>query len=240
MTKAGQIAPIISTPFPVTLVGGGHLNPTILEEVLHLAPDLVAADGGANVLVELGHRPRAVIGDFDSISDETKAELDPLTLFPMADQDSTDFDKCLRSINAPYVLAVGFTGGRLDHQLGTVSVLARHTDMPLILVSETDIAFMAPWDITLDLRPGARVSLYPMRAARGKSKGLHWPINGIDMAPDGAIGTLNKTYHGDVVLRFEKLDEAQTHPGVMIILEYAELRAALKSLGLGVVKTAAR
>jgi len=132
-----------------------------------------------------------VFGDFDSISDAARAQLDAATLHPMADQDSTAFDKCLRRVRAPLILGVGFCGERLDHQMAACNTLVRHPGRRCVLLGETDLMVLCPPAIHLDLPEGCRVSLFPMGAVEGASDGLRWPIGGLNFAPDGCIGTSN-------------------------------------------------
>jgi len=100
---------------PVTLLGGGEATPGDVKEALHHAPNVAAADGGASLALQMGLVPEAVIGDMDSLSPSARAAIAPQNLHRLKEQDSTDFDKCLRSIDCPLVLGVGFTGARLDH-----------------------------------------------------------------------------------------------------------------------------
>lgn len=175
----------------VTLIGGAEVAPPDLEAALTLAPVLAAADSGADRALELGHRPAAVFGDFDSISDRARTELADV-LHPIAEQDSTDFEKCLTHLDAPFVIAVGFAGGRLDHQLAVLNTMARVTVPPVLLLGSEDVCFRAPHELRLDLPVGMRFSLVPMGPSSGRSEGLHWPIDGIGFAPDGRVGTSNK------------------------------------------------
>ena len=59
----------------VTLVGAGPVNPQDIDSALEIAPYLIAADGGANACIMAGHTPKAIIGDFDSISVITQEKL---------------------------------------------------------------------------------------------------------------------------------------------------------------------
>lgn len=183
----------------VTLVGGGPLAAGDLDLALALAPALVAADGGADRVVGAGHIPDAVIGDFDSISDAARRAIPAERMYRVAEQDSTDFEKCLARIAAPFVVAVGFSGGRLDHALAAMNALVRHVAPPVLLLSDRDVALRCPAHLALDLRIGTRLSLFPMGQAKGRSQGLEWPIDGIGFAPDGLIGTSNRVT-GAVVL----------------------------------------
>lgn len=193
---------IVQTSEVVTLVGGGSANPSDLNEIIVIAPVLVAADGGAVLADRAGVIPDAVIGDFDSIPDTLLARLPKDRLHRISEQDSTDFDKALRNISAPLVLAVGFSGGRIDHQLAAFHTLMRYPDRPCVIIGEDEIVFLAPPDIMLDLAPGDIVSLFPMGAVAGRSDGLRWPIDGLAFTPGHRIGTSNQAT-GPVHLQFD-------------------------------------
>ncbi|MGR3461583.1 MAG: thiamine diphosphokinase [Roseovarius sp.] len=177
----------------ITLIGGARVARADLDAALRLAPVVVAADSGADTALEAGLMPRAVIGDFDSISAATRARLPDDILHPLDDQDSTDFDKCLKHIDAPLIIGLGFTGDRLDHQMAACNALVRHAGRRCVLLGAHDLMFLCPPVLDLPLEPGCRVSLFPMGAVEGASDGLEWPIGGINFAPDGRIGTSNRT-----------------------------------------------
>ena len=182
--------PIVQSTAGVTLVGGGPVPARDLKAALARAPLAVAADSGADRLLAAGILPQAVIGDFDSISAAARATLPAARLHPMEDQDSTDFEKALAAIGAPFVLAVGFSGARMDHGLAVMNALVRLQDRPCIVIGPKDIAFAAPPRLSIRLRPGDAFSLFPLAPVRGESQGLHWPLDGIAFAPDGMIATM--------------------------------------------------
>ena len=182
---------IVEQDKSVTLVGGGTVGPQDLEFALSLAPFLVAADSGADRAVAAGFEPQAVIGDLDSISNVVRNQLAPKKIFEIAEQDSTDFHKALRQIKAPVVLAVGFLGERVDHQLASFNTLVQSLASPCIVLGEHEVVFHIPPRINLPTRAGDIVSLFPMGEVTGYSTGLKWPINGLQMSPMGQIGTSN-------------------------------------------------
>jgi len=186
----------------VTIIGGGELCPAALETARHLAPTLVAADGGATAALAAGWRPAAVIGDMDSLEAATRAALPAKSIHHIAVQDSTDFDKALRNVEAPFILGIGLLGGRLDHELAVLSTLARHPDKTCVLIGGRDGRALAPPSLELCLPVGTRLSLFPLAAIRGQSIGLRWPIDGIELAPDRRVGTSNETSAPRVALRF--------------------------------------
>ena len=54
---------------PVTLVGGGPVDPVQLAQALAIAPVAVGADGGGDVVLPGDRSFAAVIGDMDSLRD---------------------------------------------------------------------------------------------------------------------------------------------------------------------------
>ena len=210
----------------ITLVAGGPVDRTTLRMALKNAPMLVAADGGADRALRHGAEPIAVIGDLDSISDAARTRLGAGRLHHVAEQETTDLDKCLRSIKARFILAIGVTGGRLDHALAALSSLLRHQKAggaPCIVIAGRDVIFAAPRSLALRLPVGERISLFPMAAITGRSAGLRWPINGLTLAPDSRIGTSNEVQEAQVTLDFDS-------DGMLVILPRRNLRAVIAAL----------
>jgi thiamine pyrophosphokinase len=215
--------PIVQSFGGITLVGGGPVSPAAIKAARIVAPVLVAADGGADRCLRAGMVPAAVIGDFDSISAHARGVLDAATLHPIAEQATTDFDKALRSVAAPFVLALGFTGARIDHQLAVFNVLVRRADQVCIVVGAKDVVFHAPPHLTLPMRVGDRFSLFPMAPVTGHSQGLFWPIDGYDFTPAGITSTSNRVSERQVRLQMDG-------PGMLVILPRARLQVAINAL----------
>ena len=216
---------IVQSTDGVTLAGGGRFSAKLLTIARNLAPRLVAADGGADRLLAYGAEPEAVIGDFDSISTKAQARLAG-RLFPIREQLTTDFDKALRSVEAPFVLGLGFAGQRLDHELAVLNGLVRYPGKRCLILGGTDVTFLAPRVLELDLPKGSRLSLFPMGPVAGESEGLRWPLQGIRFAPAGVIGTSNEV-SGRVKLRFSA-------DLMLVILPLSAVGAALDGVLRGV------
>lgn len=207
--------------YGVTLVGGGEILPGDLDLALGHAPGLVAADGGAQTALTAGFQPEKVIGDMDSINVATRDAFSPEDVVLVEEQDSTDFQKCLSRIAAPLILGLGFLGGRVDHELAALSALAQHPH-DCILLGKEDIVFCAGSALNLELPRSMRFSLFPMGPVTGGSEGLKWPIDGLDMRPNGTVGTSNMVV-GPVRLRVDQ-------PGLLVILPRAALEVVLAAL----------
>lgn len=218
-----MIQPIVQTPDCLTILGPSDATTEDVDEALRRAPKLVAADGGAARALELGHMPDAVIGDFDSLPHSILQDLPAGRLHRIAEQDSTDFEKCLARVQARLVLAVGFSGRRFDHALAVMNTLVRYPERPCVVIGGEDIVFAAPRrEIALDLPIGTRLSLFPMSELRMSASGLRWPVGQIDFAPAGRIGTSNEVA-GPVRLHPDA-------PGMLVILPRAALAAAIEAL----------
>lgn len=207
---------------PVVLIGAGDLKKTDLEEALSLGATLVAADGGADKALKMNEIPDLVIGDLDSLSPAARDRIPPEKIVQIAEQDSTDFDKALRSVFAPVVLAVGFLGSRVDHQLAVFNALVQANRSPCILIGAQEVIFHAPRAVDLALADGDVVSLFPMRSVSGRSTGLQWPIDGLELSPEGRVGTSNRAL-GPVRIETDG-------PGMLVILPRRALDVAIAAV----------
>lgn len=213
---------IVRENVAITLIGGAPVARADLDTALRLAPVVVAADGGADAALAAGITPRAVIGDFDSISARARARLPDHILHLIDDQDTTDFEKCLARVAAPLLIGLGFTGARIDHHMAACTALSRHAAQRCVLLGADDLMFLCPPVLSLPLEAGCRVSLFPMGAVEGASDGLEWPIGGINFAPDGRIGTSNRAV-GAVNL-------SVTAPKMLVILPAETLATVVRAL----------
>lgn len=214
---------IVQSKSGLTLVGAGPVGAAQMRAARGLAPRVVAADGGARRALGLGVVPEAVIGDLDSLDAASRAALPGDSIHRVDEQETTDFDKALRHVSAPFVIGLGFWGARMDHGLAAINVLARHPERHCLLLGGREVCFACPPELELHLRPGSRFSLFPLAPVRGESEGLEWPIDGLDFAPDGRVGTSNRVSAPVVRLRF-------TGPGMLVLLPAGSLRAAVRAL----------
>lgn len=210
-------------PQGITLVGGGAPDAATLARALAIAPHLVAADGGADAALALGFTPELAVGDFDSIGPEARLALGEDRLRHDPDQETTDFDKALAAVEAPMIMAVGFSAGRLDHTLAAMSTLARNPHRRVILDSGADLCLLCPPRLVLDLPPGTRLSLYPLAPVRCASVGLEWPTDPLHFTPLGRIGTSNAVREGPVTL-------TPSAPALLLLLPVETLLALTPAL----------
>ncbi len=214
---------LLHTTKNVTLVGGAAFPGSLLRLALSHAPHLIAADSGADRADSLGHRPEAIIGDMDSINKIETWQNSDVSMYRIAEQETTDFEKCLYSVSAPLILGCGFLGARLDHQLAAMSTLIRHPDKRVALLGEAEVVFHWPRRLALELPVGTAVSFFPLRPVRGvASEGLEWPVAGLDFAPGSRIGTSNRA--------LGRIEAAFDDDGMLALLPLDQLDAVVAGL----------
>jgi thiamine pyrophosphokinase len=160
---------------------------------------IIAADGGVRHLETLGRSPDLIIGDLDSADSELIATLNRsgarVISFP-SDKDETDLELALfyaqRNFDSP-ILVFGATGGRIDHYLANLLLLAH----PNLL--ELDISYIARgyriWSVhdrtSIVGEPGDLISLIPIngKANITATSGLRWPLNNeiLDFGPTRGV-----------------------------------------------------
>ena len=207
----------------VVLVGAGPVSDALFKVAESHGKIFIAVDGGGNSVTAYGMIPDAVIGDMDSLSDAARAMIPPNRLLQIAEQDSTDFDKAVRNLKAPLILAIGFTGARLDHELAALHVLARYPHQPIVLLGEEDVTVHLPRSLDLHLEPGTRLSLFPLDAVTVFLEGLRWSFEALDLHPIRRIGTSNEVAQPKVRL-------GANAPGGLLIVPHCSLNAVIAGL----------
>lgn len=213
---------IVSSHSLVCLVGGAKIGNISLLADFPFVDSYVAVDGGADHLLAAGVNPVAVIGDMDSISDQARATFADI-LCHIPEQETTDFEKALACVVAPAILAVGFTGGRIDHTLAVLNVMARYPQSAVLLVDELDVSFLAhPKGTTLTLPKGCRISMMPLAEVSLSVSGVQWPLTDRAVAPTGSNSASNAAMGGPV--------HVQADGPLLITLPQTHLQTALKAV----------
>jgi thiamine pyrophosphokinase len=180
-----------------------------LVRIVRSAELVVAADGGANHLSRIGVKPAAVVGDLDSLRPEVREWLGEALLLPRPDQSFTDLDKTLAYVigerGAKGVTVLGATGGRLDHAVENLALLARWADRAEVeLRDETTRIVPVRAAATFVVRPGSTVSLLPVgRCERVWIDGLRWPLAGEALDLLSRTGVCNQAIASRLSLRVE-------------------------------------
>ena len=170
---------------------------------------LLAADGGANHLARIGLRPAAVIGDLDSISESTRSWLGEELMIERPDQDRTDLDKTLEyaldNLKVRDFTVLGATGGRVDHDLGNLSLLARlGLGTRLQFEGDSHRLLATRGELRLQSFPGETWSFWTYDPEiRVTVEGVRWPINNAAIDAGGRPSISNEAIRNEVCVRAE-------------------------------------
>ena len=193
---------------PIVLFGASPIGSSVLKLIQKFKSwPVLAADGGLKAAMDAGFLPQMVIGDMDSVTD-----LDQLPVsvrqIRLSGQDDTDFEKCLRLIEAPLIVGVGFLEGRLDHSLAAFDAMARlNHDRPILLAGSYDVVLRLRGDTKLLIDRGSRISIWPLGCQHFiRSQGLDWPLDDLTMQVGRRTGISNRTNAKTVLIAAGKGD----------------------------------
>ncbi len=151
---------------------------------------IIAADGGSLHALSWGWMPHVVIGDFDSLPARERARLEAVGcrfLQVPAEKDETDLELAVRLAakeGAQELLIFGALGGRPDHYLANVMLLALATQLGIparILDGLQEIRLITGGeDANFSGAVNDTLSLIPLGGdARGiATEGLGYPLRG--------------------------------------------------------------
>jgi len=169
---------------------------------------IVAADSGLDSAESWGLVPDWIVGDMDSIKDESRLKAYPsgrIRRFPR-DKDFTDTELALlllTELNCDDAFLVGGGGGRLDHILALVALFERTIPPKRWLTASEDIRMVdaesGSGHLTLDINPATLVSLFPIGIGPWKvsSSGLKWPLQ--DAQWERGLFGISNTAETDVI-----------------------------------------
>lgn len=186
------------------IVASGALDPADAGW-LDGADVIIAADGGAASLDDLGRRPHLLVGDLDSVDarlvERLEAEGVAVERHPV-DKDASDtelaLERALETSPDAEVLVLGAMGGeRLDHELANLLLLADPAlagrQVRLVRGSTSVRAVRGGERLVLGGIAGDLVTLLPIGgdAAGVVTEGLRWPLRDATLAMGRSRGLSN-------------------------------------------------
>jgi thiamine pyrophosphokinase len=169
------------------LLANGPLTPSpAIRQVISTSDRLIGVDGGSRHLLHLGVRPHLAVGDMDSIPEDLLQDYRQagveMHLHPPK-KDATDLELALElaiTRGATRISILGGTGGRLDHTLGNLFLLARclPAGIPACIMDQEQCVHLTDQSLTLSGAVGDTLSLLPATPeASGVSlSGLEYPL----------------------------------------------------------------
>lgn len=185
------------------IVAGGMGYDLPERPALAEADLVIAADGGAEAVAALGLQPHVLVGDFDSISVDTRARAEAggaEVIALRSDKDWTDTEVALHLAverGADRVTVYGALGGpRLDHLVGNLLLLTaawlRGCDVSL--VDARHKIFLAHGDAAVVGEAGDLISLLPLTPVveAVETEGLAYPLRHESLYQGATRGVSNE------------------------------------------------
>ena len=187
-------------PTVLVLAGGDPVDER-MRELLPRVAMVVAADSGLEQAARLGLRVDLVVGDFDSVDPDALAAAEragaTTERYPV-DKDYTDLELAVlaaQRLDAVRVVVVGGWGGRIDHALANLLLLAApaYASLHLEAVGTSGRVIAVHDRAEITGSPGDLVTLLAVGgAAHGvTTEGLQFPLRGETLEPGATRGVSN-------------------------------------------------
>ncbi len=182
----------------VVIVAGGEPLPSSLAGEIPEDAYLIAADSGLDTVLSWGMDVDLVVGDLDSVGADALVATSAEVERHPADKDATDLDLALEAalrLDPDRIVVIGGQGGRFDHLLGTVMLLAsdRWSGVDLEWVAARSRVRVVRGGVTLH---GARGSTLTLLAVLDEARGVHttglrWNLTDAVLTPGSTRGVSN-------------------------------------------------
>jgi len=166
----------------------------------------IAVDGGVRHAFGIGVIPHIIVGDLDSLTPEdlTQAKAANIPFLQFSPQkDETDLELALRHASEQGltdIFLLGASGGRLDHSLANLFLLAHpaFTHLNIHILEGNQTAFLIRDTASIHGNPGDLVSILPMNgdAVGVSNKGLKWPLHD-EILPSGSPRGMSNVLLGE-------------------------------------------
>ena len=185
----------------VIFVNGVLEDPQRAAGLLRADDWLVAVDGGLRHLQALGRTPHVLIGDLDSVDAEGIAWVEAsggrVLRYP-PEKNDTDLELALvlaRTEGYTTIRLIGALGGRVDHLLGNLGLLAQPAleNLDVRIMDPGIEIFLIRERAEIEGRAGDLVSLLPLFgiASGVRTVGLQYPLQAESLLPYRTRGISN-------------------------------------------------
>jgi len=167
---------------------------------------VICADGGLLIAQQLGLHPDFLIGDYDSMD---MPNLDGIIKLPM-EKDMTDTEAAIDlavSKGHTHLTILGGLGGRFDHTMGNIGMLAKHTGKldHIAFVDGQNYVFMAaPGKVNVPASnyPYLGIISYGGTAENVTLSGVKYPLTNHFLTNETSLGVSNEITSDEAMISF--------------------------------------
>lgn len=208
------------------IITGGSIHKTFVSKRLEQGnyDYIIAVDHGADFLCETGFCPDVMVGDFDSVKEETLSFIrkngKTKIMQYQPEKDDTDTELAMKYAilkGATQIDIYGATGTRLDHVLGNIQLLMLgiKNEVPCYIIDETNCIRMINHRciIKKQKQHGRYVSILPYttKVVGVTLRGMKYPLERFTLEGGRAIGVSNEIVDDEAVIDLEE--------GILIVIE---------------------
>ncbi|MEM9519443.1 MAG: thiamine diphosphokinase [Actinomycetota bacterium] len=184
-------------------------DPSQLATIAERPEHVIAADSGVHAILQRGWTPDHVVGDLDSADPSaiTRAHARGAAIERAAvDKDETDLELAIglaQQAGLDEIHVVVRDGGRLDHQIANLMVLAspKFADTRLSATVGLHDVWVVRGHRQLALEPGRHLALLPVGGpAQVTSAGVAFPLHDEELSPFAGRGIANQVTSNPVEL----------------------------------------
>ena len=176
----------------VVILADGNFPQTAYPlSLLHKADVIICCDGAIVKLLKYTNlQANYIVGDMDTLDQENKSRFKDI-IHHNPDQETNDQTKVFHfalTLSPTRISILGATGGREDHTLGNISLLAEYTRELEYLPFEPAIEIVTDYGVfnsysdscTVESAPGEQVSIFAFDPTlKIKSAGLKYPTDSV-------------------------------------------------------------
>lgn len=167
------------------IIANGPFDKKLVKDIIAQEhPIIVALDGAANNLIIADVMPDYILGDFDSILENTQTYFRSknVKFVSTPDQDYTDLEKGVIFCKERGVKQIAITcalgGERTDHSFANLSLLRRYHNTKIQIRTPGEIIeFLKNETVEFEGAKGEKFGLFGFPKAVASSKGLMWELD---------------------------------------------------------------
>ena len=176
----------------------------VYEEIYQKADKVILADGASNLISQFIEdtkkplMPTHIVGDMDSITEETKQFFSDVPQIVDTNQDRSDLDKTLAEAYSETIVILGEYSGRADHLFKVFSCLCQYKeqDKQVFYLSSENLIFLVNGDEEVFLYDYTHWNYYGLVPINGpalaSTRGFKWDLNHQLIRMGGLISSSNK------------------------------------------------
>ncbi|WAW06098.1 thiamine diphosphokinase [Oxalobacter formigenes] len=191
-------------PDAIIVANGQFPTHPVPLSLLETGAPVVCCDGALKKLLNANVMPTIVIGDCDSLSEQDRIQYASM-ICRITEQESNDLTKAVRyCVEQGWkdLVILGATGGREDHTIANISLLADYLDITreVWMVSDYGVMNAISEEATFESWPGQQVSIFSIEQAPMSSENLKYGFNGA-VFTNWWQATLNESLNDTFTLR---------------------------------------